>query len=310
MFGKEFGAVTMTVIPFAKHPFIDPAPGRNSVLVVADDEINHPLFAQMILQGWEVEYVADNLAALEVLRERPFDLIITAEKTQATEDVELLRAVRKIRPHCRMIILTSESTPEDVITALRARAFSLFSKPYSPETFSEIVRSAVEGPCWDDGIEVVSAKPDWVCLLARCDRSTAERLLQFFNELIDLPEDEKNDVAYTFREMLLNAIRYGAQFDPSEYVEISYVRGRRMVACRVKDQGTGFQLDELQHSATSNPPSNPIRHALYRQAVGLPPGGYGILLARHLVDELIYNESGNEVLLVKYLNGSTSSQVA
>ena len=32
------------------------------------------------------------------------------------------------------------------------------------------------------------------------------------------------------------------------------------------------------------------------------PGGYGILLAQKLVDELIYNEDGNEVLLVKYLD--------
>ena len=297
----------MTVIPIAKHPFIDPAPGKNSVLVVADDEINHPLFAQMTLRGWEIEYVADNLSALAVLKERPFDLIITAEKTQAKEDIELLRALRKVRPHCRMIILTGESTTEDVINALRARAFSLFSKPYSPETLGAMVRSAVEGPCWDDGIEVVSARPDWVCLLARCDQTTAERLLHFFNELIDLPEDEKSDVAYVFREMLLNAIRYGAQFDSSEYVEISYVRGRRMVACRVKDPGQGFKLAELYHSAVSNPPDNPIRHTLYRQAVGLPPGGYGILLSRHLVDELIYNDIGNEVLLVKYLDGSTSS---
>ena len=173
-----------------------------------------------------------------------------------------------------------------------------------------MVRSAVEGPCWDDGIEVVSAKPEWVCLLARCDQSTAERLIQFFHELIDLPDQEKNDVAYAFREMLLNAMRYGAQFDSSQYVEISYVRGRHMIACRVKDPGTGFQLEELHHSAISNPPNNPIRHALYREAVGLPPGGYGILLSRHLVDELVYNESGNEVLLVKYLNPNTSSEVA
>ena len=303
----------MTVIPFAKPPFLDPAPGKNSVLVVADDEINHPLFSQMTFRGWEIEYVANNLAALAVLQERPFDLVITAEKTKAKEDVELLRAIRKIRPHCRMIILTNESTPEDVIAALRARAFSLFSKPYSPETLGQIVRSAVEGPCWDDGIEVVSAKPQWVCLLARCDQSTADRLLQFFDELIDLPDDEKSDVAFAFREMLVNAIRYGAKFDSNQYVEISYVRGRHMVACRVKDPGTGFQLDELYHSAISNPPDNPIRHVVYREGAGLPPGGYGILLSRHLVDELVYNESGNEVLLIKYLlndKRSTSSEVA
>ena len=33
------------------------------------------------------------------------------------------------------------------------------------------------------------------------------------------------------------------------------------------------------------------------------PGGYGVMLAKHLVDELIYGEKGNEVLLVKYLPG-------
>jgi hypothetical protein len=33
----------------------------------------------------------------------------------------------------------------------------------------------------------------------------------------------------------------------------------------------------------------------------LRPGGFGILMTRQLVDELIYNESGNEVLLLKWL---------
>jgi two-component system, OmpR family, response regulator len=31
------------------------------------------------------------------------------------------------------------------------------------------------------------------------------------------------------------------------------------------------------------------------------PGGFGILLARKIVDEMLYNERGNEVLLIKYL---------
>jgi anti-sigma regulatory factor (Ser/Thr protein kinase) len=74
-----------------------------------------------------------------------------------------------------------------------------------------------------------------------------------------------------------------------------------MVLCRIKDPGEGFTLDEIQHAAVANPPDDPIRHAAYRQERGMRPGGYGILLAQKLVDELIYNEEGNEVLLVKYL---------
>jgi anti-sigma regulatory factor (Ser/Thr protein kinase) len=84
-------------------------------------------------------------------------------------------------------------------------------------------------------------------------------------------------------------------------VQISYVRAKHMVLCRIKDPGEGFTLDEIQHAAVANPPDDPIRHAAYRQERGMRPGGYGILLAQKLVDELIYNEEGNEVLLVKYL---------
>jgi hypothetical protein len=35
--------------------------------------------------------------------------------------------------------------------------------------------------------------------------------------------------------------------------------------------------------------------------LGLRPGGFGILLTRNIIDELIYGEMGNEVVLIKYL---------
>jgi len=84
-------------------------------------------------------------------------------------------------------------------------------------------------------------------------------------------------------------------------VEVSYVRTKRMVLCRVKDPGQGFSLEELQHSAIGNPEDDPFKHMETREAQGKRPGGFGILMAKRLVDDLIYNEKGNEVLLVKYL---------
>jgi len=44
-----------------------------------------------------------------------------------------------------------------------------------------------------------------------------------------------------------------------------------------------------------------------REEKGLRPGGFGMLLAKKFVDELIYNEKGNEVLLVKYLDRQAKS---
>jgi anti-sigma regulatory factor (Ser/Thr protein kinase) len=168
-------------------------------------------------------------------------------------------------------------------------------------SFENIVHIAMSCPCWDDGIEVVSATPDWVNLQVRCDVNVADRLLQFMREISDLPDKEGREAGIAFREMLLNAMEHGGSFNPEQYVEISYVRTRKMVTCRIKDPGTGFSLKELKHSAMANPPGDPLRHAVLRERQGIRPGGYGMLLARHLVDELLYNEQGNEVLLVKYL---------
>ena len=39
-----------------------------------------------------------------------------------------------------------------------------------------------------------------------------------------------------------------------------------------------------------------------REEQGLRPGGYGLLLADGTIDEMIHNEIGNEVLLVKYID--------
>jgi anti-sigma regulatory factor (Ser/Thr protein kinase) len=101
--------------------------------------------------------------------------------------------------------------------------------------------------------------------------------------------------------MLMNAIEHGAHFKATQHVSISYIRAKQMVLCRVKDPGEGFSFEELSHAAVSNPSSEPIRHEAIREEKGLRPGGFGILLTKNIIDELIYGETGNEVVLIKYL---------
>lgn len=274
---------------------------QKTVLVVGpNDELSTQIATT--LPEWNRERAGDNLDALGLIERRSFDLVITSQNTCGATDVELLRKIRRVRPHVRLVILTNESAPSDVITSMREGAFSYFSTPFSAASLGEMIRLAAEAPCWDDGIEVMSASPALIQLIARCDRPTADRLLQFFHEIIDLPELEKDHVSTAFREMLLNAIEHGAHFDPHQYVEISYLRARHAVMCRVKDPGEGFSLDEIKHAAICNPPDEPLRHQAYRDANGLRPGGFGVLITRHLVDEMIYGERGNDVVLIKYLD--------
>lgn len=116
----------------------------------------------------------------------------------------------------------------------------------------------------------------------------------------DLPEDVRDSVAYAFRELLLNAIEWGGRLNPKRRVRISYVRARRMLIYRIADPGPGFKIEEMDHAAI-NHPDDPLEHMNVREQKGLRPGGFGILMVRAKVDELIYNETRNEVMFVKYL---------
>jgi len=277
-------------------------------IVVSDDSQVKGMLSQILgPKQWIIQDAADNVAALRLVEARKFDLILTGERTSGKEDVEFLRKIRGIHPHTRVIILTDESTPADVIAAIRGHAFSYFSKPVSLALLGSIVQYAIEEPCWDDGIEVASATPGWICLRVRCDMPTAERLMQFFHEMTDLPEGERDVLATAFRELLMNAMEHGGKFDPQQYVEISYVRTRRAVALRIKDPGDGFSLEGIPHAAIMNPPDEPLRHLTYREAENLRPGGFGVLLVKNSIDELLYNEKGNEVVLVKYIDRTNAA---
>lgn len=254
-----------------------------------------------VLSGWKLECAQDNAEALSLIEKSAFDLVITDESTPGSEDVDLLRKIRLAHPHTRLIILTDESTPADVIAAIRGRAFSYFSKPFSKSSLEEMLRLAADSPAWDDGIELLQGTDAWVRLSVRSDISTANRLLQFIHEVMDLPEDEADKVATAFREMLLNAMEHGGKFDPERRIEIGYLRAKHMVACRIKDPGEGFSLRENLDTAANNPPDDPLRHAKHREEHGMRPGGFGVLVAKNLVDELFYSEKGNEVLLIKYI---------
>ena len=73
-----------------------------------------------------------------------------------------------------------------------------------------------------------------------------------------------------------------------------------MLMYRIADPGPGFNLDEVDHAAIAHP--DPLEHIRIREEKGLRAGGFGLLMVRAKVDELVYNEKQNEVIFMKYLD--------
>jgi anti-sigma regulatory factor (Ser/Thr protein kinase) len=200
--------------------------------------------------------------------------------------------------------MTADDTPETLLAAVRRQAYRYLRKPFAPSAIVEVIDDAIAtAPSAAMSIEVVSARPEWVELVAPCVLEMRDRIPSFVMQLeTDLPEAVRESVAQAFRELLTNAIEWGGKLDPQRKVRISCVRAKRLLLYRIADPGEGFDIDKLRHAAISNPEDSPIQHAIVREEQGLRPGGLGLLMTRSLVDELIYNEARNEVMFIKYLD--------
>jgi anti-sigma regulatory factor (Ser/Thr protein kinase) len=164
-----------------------------------------------------------------------------------------------------------------------------------------MISKALQATNWRSAIEVLSAEPNWIALRVNCQLLTADRLVRFMTEFrSDLADPDRSSLLTAFREILLNAMEHGGAFDSEKVIEVNAVRTQRAIVYRFRDPGPGFRGQPLPHAAIDNPADNPVAHIEFREAQGLRPGGFGILLARQLVDELVFNEMGNEVLLIKH----------
>ena len=252
---------------------------------------------------WTVSYAKDNEAAIEMAKTEAFDLILTNAATTCAEDTVVLQRLRAVRPHTRVIILTEEWLPGDILKAIRSHAFSYFTLPIAKSDLRKLIEQSLKEPVWDDGIELIQGSPEHVVLAVRCDLATLERLMHFMRESLPLPAVECEEVAFAFREVLVNAMEHGGRFDPREFVEVCYLKSKRVIMCRVKDPGEGFSMQEIRDAETAKPLEKYAQHVKTQswEKMETPPRGLGILMARKFLDDLIFSEKGNEAFLIKYL---------
>jgi CheY-like chemotaxis protein len=277
-------------------------PGKKRVLVVDDDRaLRHALVSLLNSAGFSAAPAADGAAALTLIRENPFDLIVLDLGLPRVSGLDVLAEIQKLESPPKVIVVTADETPGTVLRTIRDRAYQYIVKPTPPKAIVELVERVFAAPSLRP-IEVVSARPEWLELLVPCDLDAAERIQGFIEKLdAGLPDDVRDSIGQAFRELLMNAVEWGGHLDPNRTVRIACLRTKQMILYRIADPGPGFSLEQLEHAAISNTAQEPYGHMSVRQEKGLRPGGFGLLMTRTLVDELIWNEAHNEVVFVKYL---------
>lgn len=280
---------------------------KRKILVADDDRTTRFAISSMLKKaGYAVTAAKDGAEAFRNIQQKTFDLAFLDIWMPELTGLEVLARVREGESHPKIIMMTSDTTPETLLRAIREQAYEYLSKPFPPKEAVEVAERALKQNA-SPPIEVISAKPHWVELLIPCTREAAERIQSFLMRLeADLPDDLRNTIGLAFKELLLNAVEWGGKLDPNHKVRIAHVRSSRMLLYRVADPGPGFSFKGLTHAAVGQPADEPIAHVNVRDQLGMRPGGFGISLIRATADELLYNEAQNEVIFIKYLTAGVS----
>jgi DNA-binding NarL/FixJ family response regulator len=272
------------------------------LLVIDGDPVMHQQMAGVLRrEGRTIQDAFNQREAMERLRTAKFDLVVAGQGNNGFDGLNLLRQMRLLQPEARVIV-TGDADPSRIVRAIREHAYAYIHRPIPGVHLSDLVQQALDCETCRDDIRVISARPEWITLDVRCKIDAAERTTHFLREMVaDLPAQTREDVGAAIRELLMNAVEHGGHSNPRKRARVSLVRTARSLIAHIHDPGSGFSLDFLPHAAISNPSDAPIRHVEVRVEEGKRPGGFGILMTRNMVDDLLYNERGNAVLFVKYL---------
>lgn len=294
------------------------------ILIVDDSEIDRRVAAGLLereLEDVQLEFAANGRDAVTRLRDQTPDLVLTDMQMPERDGLELVKAIRLHYPQVPVILMTAHGSDHLAIQALEEGAAGYVAKSQLAEKLCETVEEVLAIARADRTYERLIGCLAHTQLSFQLDNDAA-----LIDPLIDLVQQmaagmrlcDVNDrfrVGVALKSALLNALYRGnleISFEQMQaareelmqgkvldlveqrrqatpysdrrihvYVDIRPEEGRFVV----RDEGPGFDVAALQ-SATAT-------------ATLDPSTGRGLVLIRAFMDEVRFNEQGNEVTLIK-----------
>ncbi|MDB4966661.1 MAG: two component, sigma54 specific, transcriptional regulator, Fis family [Myxococcales bacterium] len=119
--------------------------GEPTLLVVDDEASNleslERIFAR---EGLAVLTARDGKDALEVIRKRRIDVLLTDLMMPGISGVDLLKAVKQLSPETETVVMTAYGTVEAAVEAMREGAYDFITKPLKRASVVRVVAKALE----------------------------------------------------------------------------------------------------------------------------------------------------------------------
>ena len=294
-------------------------PVQHTILVVDDSAMDRRLATGLLEKegGYQILIATNGLEALQALKQQPVDLVLTDMQMDQMDGLELVEAVRADYPLTPVILMTALGSEEIAVRALEKGAASYVAKRRLQLDLLEIVQQVLDN---SDENRTQSrlmhrmSRNEFSFVLNN-DLSLVHSMVKYLQHTLRCvrltDESDRLRVGIAVEEALLNALYHGnlevssdlKETDPNLFEETArqrsleepYRNRRIFVDALVSRESASFTVrDEGQGFDPSSLPDPCDLENLEK------PSGRGILLMRSFMDEIIFNERGNEVTLVKH----------
>lgn len=115
-------------------------------ILILDDEpiVSKRLKPSLEKKGYIVETFTDSMTALQRVREKSFDIVITDLKMEGVSGMEFLTEVKELWPETEVIVITGFATMETAKESFQKGIFDFLAKPFKLGEIKEVIRKAEE----------------------------------------------------------------------------------------------------------------------------------------------------------------------
>ncbi len=253
--------------------------------------------------------------ALKKVEQEEFDLIITdltsaaqpgiqkkgarsqGESVAMVREIEGLELVTKLRERARApIIVSFKAVSSELRSAFKNGATYYLPLPYEPQSLAQVVGKALVRGGRRRHRTLLPAEREVFEIELPTDTRFVESLSDYLVErtvAYGLINPKRSNLFVALDEALTNAIKHGNRNEIARRVRLKAEFSHREARFTITDEGEGFAQESVP---------DPLKSVNL-----LKESGRGLMLIRHIMDEVHFNECGNAITMIKHLENPESS---
>ena len=286
------------------------------ILVVDDSDADRQLCAALLAghDDWTVCRAAHGQAALALLAEHSVDLVVTDLLMPQLDGLGLIERMRERLSHIPVVVMTARGSEEIAVRALEAGAASYVPKKALGTHLVETVERILAASREHASYRRLLGRIRQASFVLENDLDLIDALVSYLTRMLrdqaTFDESDCHRLSTALDEALTNAYYHGnlevgseiRESDPTRYRDIARrrlseapYRDRRIyVTARFSDEEIRFIIRDDGNGFDPMAVANPTSPEFLER-----PSGRGVFLMNAFMDELRFNDAGNEVTLVK-----------